>query len=172
MFINLGEEIIPTSDQSALVLVSNQFEITFGPSLLDSSEELFKNQFSTSLSHDCIHFDSVFDEIGLPKIVKSKILKLDLDVQFREEHSPVTGFHGIALEFLEDIVDFFVFLDKCFVLIVDIMRSESIWELVHLFQKTVQLILYLFVNVGRKWDLVDVFNWFPNLIYCGPNAFE
>ena len=133
---------------------------------------LFKNQFSTSLSHDCIHFDSVFDEIGLPKIVKSKILKLDLDVQFREEHSPVTGFHGIALEFLEDIVDFFVFLDKCFVLIVDIMRSESIWELVHLFQKTVQLILYLFVNVGRKWDLVDVFNWFPNLIYCGPNAFE
>lgn len=52
MLINLSEEIVPTSNESAFVLVSDELDLILGPALLDTSNEFVKDELTTSFTED------------------------------------------------------------------------------------------------------------------------
>ena len=70
MLINLGEELIPASDQAALALVANKLELILGPAVLDAEEEVLQDEFTSCFSEDLTNHLLVLDEVCLPEVAE------------------------------------------------------------------------------------------------------
>jgi hypothetical protein len=123
VLINLCEQIIPTSDESTLALISNEFKLIFGPAVFNASDKLFKNHFTPSFGKDFVENLVVLDQVSLPKVQECEVLEVDFDFQLGQQVFPMARFHSLRLKFKENVVYFSVLLELRLVLIIDVMRS-------------------------------------------------
>jgi hypothetical protein len=79
VFIDLGKEILPSFDESAFALIPDQFELILCPAILDASDELLQDHFSSCLAQDFSHHLLILHEIRLPKVVESEVIEFHLD---------------------------------------------------------------------------------------------
>ena len=119
MLINLRKQVIPTFDQSAFVLVSNQFYFIFGPAVLDVFKKLFKNKLTSCFTENFHNNFIVFYQVCLPEIIQDDIIELYFYFELDQHLLPMAWLHRFALKFEEHGIRLSVFLEKSFVFIIN-----------------------------------------------------
>jgi len=172
VFIDLSKELIPSFDESTFTLVSNELKLVGRPAVFDVSNKVFKDQFSSCFIENFGDDFVIFDHISLPEIEKNQVIEFDFDLQLEQELFPVSWLHGFTFKLKENGVGFSILLEVSFVLIIDVVGSQSIWEFIHLLKNLVKGILDFLVHVSGERCLINLVDGLPNLMDFAPNTFQ